>query len=145
MLKTKLTGNYRAAIKAMSPALEQIIKNYKGWGKLESVDKEEYPEIEINEFLNQLDIFYPGADKRKLKLAIRTFIVNLSCFKYRVIAKQGQTSSAVWNPLEEPYTKFINDHKENEINYRENKYPHPVADLISDWVTNNINENIYAD
>ncbi|MBS9781830.1 MAG: hypothetical protein KGV56_04980 [Gammaproteobacteria bacterium] len=143
MLETTLTGNYKEAIIVMSPVLEQIIHHYRGWGKSEGIDKAEYPEIEINDFLGQLDIFYPGASKRKLKLAIRTFITNLSCFKYRIIANmQGQV--VAWNPLEEPYTVFINKHRNDEISYRDNTHPHPVADLISDWVTKNISENIYT-
>lgn len=146
MLETQLSGNYKDAITVMHPALVKLIKNYDGWGKSERLNEAEYPQIEIQNFLKQLDIYYPGASKRKLKLAIRSFITNLSCFKYRVIARvQEQTQIRAWNPLEESYKQFIDENRNHQITYRANESPHPVADLISDWVTQNIDEDIYAE
>lgn len=144
MLSTQLTGDYQTAITVMSPAINKIIENYQNWGKTEQLNVEELPQNEINEFIKKLDIYYPGATKRKLKLAIRTHITNLTCFKYRVIAR-NKDKSIVWNPLEETYESFICKHKNYKISYRSNTLPHPVADIISDWVNNNLTEEIYSD
>lgn len=144
---TALTGDYKAAIIAMTPPMNKLLSHYIGWGKAEKLHAKELPVTELNHFLDELDIYYPGANKRKLKLAIRAFITQLTCFKYRVIAKdeKSQHTVAAWNPLEQKYSEFIANHKHCHISYRPNNTPHPVADLISDWVTRNMDEEIYSE
>ncbi len=134
---------YEKAIAAMQPAIDIILANYRGFDD-DYVDEKDMPEHEINKFLDQLHIFYPGADKVTLKLAIRQFLTTLGCWHHRVIAKDRlePKNNRVWNPLEQSLRDFLQQHKGYEISYKENDKPYPAADIISDWISNNMNESI---
>ncbi len=134
---------YKEAITAMRPAIDKILANYQGFNN-DYVDEKDMPEREINEFLDRLHIFYPGADKVTLKLAIRQFLTTLGCWHHRVIAKDGfePKNNRVWNPLEQSLKDFLQQHRGFEISYKENDKPYPAADIISDWIRDNIDESI---
>lgn len=139
------SGVYKEAISTMTPAITKLLEHYKGFGNNE-IEADELPENELMQFINQLDIYLTGASKRKLRLAIREFMTRLNCFNYRVLAiKDGISSEivAVWNPLEQPYTTFLQNNANHRIITRINNQPYPPQDLISDWITRNIYTDIY--
>ncbi len=136
---------YYEATAVMQVAIDKLLKNYEGFGGSQ-IDNNEKPQHEINHFLEQLDIYYPDATKRRLKLAIRQFITRLSCFKYRVLAKSDNNKIvAVWNPLEESLQQFLAQYNQHNIIYQSNKDSYPTSDIISGWVTSHINEDMAAD
>lgn len=136
-----MTTIYEEAIAIMQPAIDKIIHNYVGFDH-NYVDDKDMPQHEINHFLGQLNIYYPGADKVTLKLAIRQFLTTLGCWHHRVVAKDKIDSkkNRVWNPLEETLESFLVQHRCFEITYKENDKPYPAADIIADWISDNINE-----
>lgn len=133
---------YDEAIAAMQPAIDKLLINYQQFGSGHEIDKSEQPQNEINDYLDELDVYYPGATKRKLKLAIRQFMTTLSCFQYRVLAKSKNITVSVWNPLEQTLPRYLAQHEGLEIVYRSNKDPYPTADVIADWISSNIQEDI---
>ncbi|MGY0399628.1 MAG: DUF2958 domain-containing protein [Ostreibacterium sp.] len=48
----------------------------------------------------------------------------------------------VWNPLEQSLETFLQQHNNFEITYKENNKPYPTADIIADWVSDNISEHL---
>lgn len=147
--KTTLATQYQHAIEVMQPAIEALLTQYEEFGIPDTgvVNSNDLPQKQINEFIQNLDVYYPGANHIKLKLALRNHLQTLDCFNYRVIAKNRSNNAtiAVWNPLEISLPQFKTQHAQDDIVYREAAESYPATDIISDWITQRLPENLYKE
>lgn len=136
---------YKQAIEVFAPAVNKLLMHYEGFGSPDTgvIDKKDIPSHQIQHYFEQIDIYYPGAGYRKLKLAIRSFLSKLGCFNYRVTASANGKTIAVWNPLEQPLHEFKSLYKTYDISYKERSELYPAEDLICDWITQQIDESIF--
>lgn len=129
----RMPEQYARAFENMSPVITEILVRYKDWGTMIDVEESEFPHFEIQDFLANIDIYYPGANYEKLKLAIREKLKNLTCFRFRVIAKTNE-KQIYWNPIEENFRKFKSLHTNSRLEYRLTNEPYPAIDIINEWI-----------
>lgn len=143
----KPTAYFQEAIDSMQPAIDKLLSHYHNFGaKGFEVNSAHLPEKQIQQFLSKIDINYPSSSQKRLRLAIRSFLSNLDCFRYHIIAKDNNNKSiAVWNPLEQEYEKFCSKYSSYNIICRDTSYSYPTIDIINDWVTDQLEHNIYLD
>ena len=107
--------------------LSQIINNYEGF----QLEPEDYSKDEIkDEILEILLTLKTNDDQLDLNAILK--LESLNCFMYRAYST-NHNNTHYWNPLSEPYLKFISDHKNSKIEQYEADTPYPSADIIRRW------------
>lgn len=139
---------FQEAIDAMQPAIDKLLFHYQQFGlKGFEVNTSHLPEKQIQQFLSNIDINYPSSSQKRLRLAIRSFLSELDCFRYHIIAKDKNNNKniAIWNPLEQEYKTFCAKYSNHNIICRDTSYSYPSVDIISDWISDQLEHNIYLD
>ena len=140
MTTDDLAPLYRQAIERFDPVIHTLLDHSGGFDNL-AVERDHLPQAQLEPFLSELDIIYPQATPRKLNLAIRRFITELECFRYRVVAKAKDDSRrnvAIWDALEESLADFLSRNRHLEIRCRPNAEAYPSTDLIQDWIDSRV-------
>ena len=100
---------------------------------------EHLPQHQLEQFLSRLDIIYPSASVQKLKIAIRHFITDLECFRYRVVARDSANHNvATWDALVEPLEQFLQRNRGQRVFCRPQSEAYPSTDLILDWINSRV-------
>lgn len=138
MITDQLAPKFREAAEVFQPVIDTLISHYQGIER-QDVEAKHLPQHQINEYLSQLDITYPNASPQKLRIAIRHFISELDCFRYRLVARDRDNHNvAIWDALSEPLTTFLHRHHELEIICRPSVDAYPPVDLIVDWINSQV-------
>ena len=138
MTTDELAPHYREAIAAYDPVIDTLLAHYKGFER-QDVASEHLPQHQLEQFLSRLDIIYPSASVQKLKIAIRHFITDLECFRYRVVARDGANHNvATWDALVEPLEQFLQRNRGQRVFCRPQSEAYPSTDLILDWINSRV-------
>lgn len=138
MITDQLAPKFRDAAEVFQPVIDTLVAHYQGFER-QDVETKHLPQHQISEFLSQLDITYPNASPQKLKFAIRHFLAELDCFRYRLVARdKANHNVAIWDALSEPLNTFLGRNQHLEIICRPNVDAFPPADLIMDWINSQV-------
>lgn len=89
------------------------------------------PDNQLQEYMSTLNAIEALNDKPNYDLALRTFIKQLKCFRWRFVNKNN--AGDVWNPLYEPYDIFVKRTGGN-IDFWFADKPFPSEEIIENWI-----------
>lgn len=142
----QLAPGYQQAVSALQPAIDKLLQHYQHWFNRDVIEADDHPEAALQKFINEFDHHCPPSlTPSRLKIALRTVITQLDCFRYRSIAYDTSGKAAeVWQPLSEPFAQFCARHQARHHEIRQLgpvEDPYPPVDLIVSWVDGVLREH----
>lgn len=142
----QLAPNYQHAVSALQPAISKLLQHYHSWHNRDVIEADDHPETALQKFITEFDHHCPPSmSTSRLKIALRTVITQLECFRYRTVAYDADERIVeVWQPLSEPYEQFCKRHKAHRHDIRQLgcvEDPYPPVDLVVSWVDSILREH----
>lgn len=142
----QLAPNYQQAVTALKPVIDKLLRHYQHWFNRDVIEADDHPETALQKFIREFDHHCPPSlSISRLKIALRTVITQLDCFRYRTVAyDSGGKSAEVWQPLSEPFAQFCARHQSHQHDIRQLgpvEDPYPPVDLIVSWVDGVLREH----
>ncbi|MDO4643846.1 MAG: hypothetical protein Q4A74_08390 [Cardiobacteriaceae bacterium] len=138
---------YKRAVQEMKPVIERLLQHYQNWYDNRSIEEEDQPATALLSFIKDFDIHYPATTSvKRLKIALRTIITELKCFRYRTFAvtENDEKQIDTWQPLAETFTQFCERCKERGLSLQQrgiHQDPYPPEDMIISWVDRILRED----
>ena len=143
---SQLAPIYQQAVSALKPAIDKLLQHYQHWYNRDIIDADDQPDVALRKFVSEFDHHCPPSmSLSRLKIALRTVITQLECFRYRTIAcsRDGKIID-VWQPLAETFDEFCTRHRSRQHHIRQHgivEDPYPPVDLVISWVDSVLREH----